>query len=157
MGRFRGLLTLMDVEGLMSENSVLQVLNSYKKAVYEKNVEDFVALYDQDIHVFDMWGQWSHHGLAVWRKMAEEWFGSLGVERVAVDFEDIKIKTSDKLAYASAFAKFAAVANDGQVIRYLQNRLTCVLELKNGQWKIIHEHTSGPINHETLKVSLKRS
>lgn len=138
------------------ENPILHVLNGYKKSVYEKNIEDFVALYDQDIFVFDMWGQWSHQGMAAWRKMAEEWFSSLGVEKVVVDFEDVKIKTSGHLAYASAFAKFAAVGSHGEILRYLQNRITCVFELKNGQWKIIHEHTSGPINHETLKVSLKR-
>lgn len=138
-------------------NSILNILEKYKKSVYEKDVESFLSIYDADIFVFDMWGEWSHQGVAVWKKMAEEWFSSLGSEKVVVDMDQIQIKSSESIAYVTAFLKFSAVSEKGEVLRYLQNRLTCVLENKNGNWKIVHEHTSGPVDHATLKVSLKRS
>jgi len=41
----------------MSENNpFLHALAMYAEAVYSKDLEAFTALYDQDVHVFDMWG-----------------------------------------------------------------------------------------------------
>jgi len=36
------------------------------------------------------------------------------------------------------------------------NRMTWVAVRKNGAWKIIHGHTSGPVNRDTMKVVLER-
>ena len=38
----------------------------------------------------------------------------------------------------------------------MQNRLTWVLKQKDGAWKIVHEHTSAPVDFETAKVILQR-
>lgn len=37
------------------EKPVIQVLDAYKAAVAAKDVDAFVALYDQDVRVFDLW------------------------------------------------------------------------------------------------------
>ncbi|WP_404615797.1 hypothetical protein [Rhodanobacter hydrolyticus] len=42
---------------------VVQILDSYKAAVFAKDVDAFAALYDDDVHVFDMWGAWSLQGI----------------------------------------------------------------------------------------------
>ncbi|CAB3778191.1 hypothetical protein LMG28614_00563 [Paraburkholderia ultramafica] len=41
------------------DNPILLVLDRYKAAVFAKDVDSFVALYDGDVLVFDMWGVWS--------------------------------------------------------------------------------------------------
>jgi len=135
---------------------VEQILKAYAAAVNAKDVDGFAALYDENVCVFDLWGAWKYQGIKAWRAMAEEWFSSLGSERVAVEFDDVQSKQTPHLAFVSAFAKYTAVSAEGKILRSLQNRLTCVLELKDGTWKITHEHTSAPADHKTLKVSLKR-
>jgi ketosteroid isomerase-like protein len=40
----------------------------YKAAARTKNVEAFLAIYDDDVHVFDMWGMWSLRGIEAWRE-----------------------------------------------------------------------------------------
>ncbi len=141
---------------MKSDNPVLQILEAYKAAVYAKDVGAFVSLYDENVCVFDMWGAWSYNGIAAWRKMAEGWFGSLGNERVVIDIDRLQLKQTQNLAFVSAFVKYSAVSPRGAVLRSLENRLTCVLELKGGAWKITHEHTSAPAEHKSLKVSLER-
>lgn len=133
-----------------------QILKAYSAAVDAKDVDAFAALYDENVCVFDMWGTWKYQGLKAWRAIAEEWFDSLGTERVVAEFNDVQSKQTPHLAFVSAFTKYTAVTLDGKILRSLQNRLTWVLEPKNGVWKITHEHTSAPADHKTLKVSLKR-
>jgi ketosteroid isomerase-like protein len=139
------------------ENPVQQALDAYKAAVYAKNIDAFMAIYDENIEVFDMWGPpWIYRGIQSWRGMAEEWFRGLKDERVVVDMENVQIKQTAQMALVSVFMKYTAVSPDGTPLRSLQNRMTCVLEPKDGVWKITHEHTSAPVDHNTLKVSLKR-
>jgi uncharacterized protein (TIGR02246 family) len=140
-----------------NENSVQEILETYKTAVYDKDIESFMSIYDENIEVFDMWGTtWAYRGAHAWREMTKEWFGGLGDERVVVDIEGIQVKQTEAMAFVSAFLKYTALSAEGKSLRSLQSRMTCVLESKNGVWKVIHEHTSAPVDHTTLKVSLKR-
>ena len=52
------------------------LFETYKNAVFQKDVEAFTALFDEKVRVFDMWVLWTYDGLAVWRDMAKDWFSS---------------------------------------------------------------------------------
>jgi len=138
------------------DSAVRSVLEGYKAAVFARDVDAFVALYDADLQVFDMWGQWSHRGLAAWRTMATQWFGSLGTERVVVDFSEVQTVVSPDLAVAHAFVTYTAIDAGGAKLRSLDNRMTVALKLQGGVWKIVHEHSSAPIDFETTKAIFKR-
>lgn len=135
---------------------VESLFENYKNAVLRKDVEAFASIFDEKVRVFDMWGSWSYDGLVAWREMAKGWFTSLGTDSDVVTFGDIQIEASGDLAIASAFVRFTAVSEKGEELRYLENRLTCVAKKKGETWKIIHQHTSGPIDFETMKVILRR-
>ena len=134
-----------------------QMLESYKAAVDHKDVGAFVALYDDDVQVFDMWGRWSYDGAEAWRGMATEWFGSLGGERVAVEFDDVRIVVGEVVAAAHALVTFKGLSADGEELRSMHNRLTWTLQRSDsGTWEVVHEHTSAPVDFETGKVMLQR-
>ena len=137
------------------DNPILQVLDDYKATVFAKDVDSFVALYDQDVLVFDMWRVWSYNGIASWREMAAGWFGSLGTERVIVDFKDAQTIVAQDLAVVHAFVTYKALTADGVALRSMDNRMTMTLRQKGDGWKIIHQHTSSPIDLDT-KVIFKR-
>jgi ketosteroid isomerase-like protein len=131
------------------------LFSTYKIAVYNKDLEAFTAIFDENIHVYDMWA-WTFEGLDAWRDMANGWFGSLGDEKSVVSFEDIRVEAGEDIASATAIARFSAVGPSGKELRHLFNRFTWVARKKNGAWKIVHEHTSGPADHSTLKIQLQR-
>ncbi len=137
----------------MEPQSLLQV---YKNAVFQKDLESFAFIFDEQVRVFDMWGSWSYDGLDAWREMAKAWFGSLGTDRDLVEFDDIQTESNGDLAIITAFVKFTAVSERGEELRYLQNRLTWIARKKDQSWKIIHQHTSSPVDGETMKVILQR-
>jgi len=140
---------------MTNENPVQQLLDAYTAAVYAKDIDAFMAIYDENIGVFDMWGtSWMYQGAQSWRGVAEEWFRGLGDERIVVDIENMQVRPTAQMAFVSAFVKYTALSPEGKPLRWLQNRMTCVLEPKNGVWKITHEHTSTPADHSSLKISL---
>lgn len=127
----------------------------YARAVWEKDVNGFLALYHPGARVFDTWGTWSHEGEQARRKVVEQWFGSLGNERVAVTFDRVQTTVTGSQGLLSARVVFAATSPAGVELRSMQNRLTWVLAPEGGTWKIIHEHTSVPLGPD-LKGLLAR-
>lgn len=142
----------------MSQTSdpVHQALARYSAAAYDKNVDAFVSLYADDVHVFDMWNSWELRGIGAWRDMAMGWFTSLGDERVVVRASDVVSNVTGELALGHATLTYTAVSADGRELRSLDNRITLALRRVGNEWKIFHEHTSGPIDHQTMKGTIKR-
>jgi uncharacterized protein (TIGR02246 family) len=135
--------------------TVLGVAGAYKTCVLRKDAAAFVELYADDVRVFDTWGVWSYEGAPAWRQAVEEWFGSLGTDRVTVAFDDVRVVERGAAATLSAVVRYTAVSASGIAVRSLQNRLTWSL-VNDGGWKIGHEHTSAPIGSSDMKAILRR-
>lgn len=134
-----------------------QALDAYAAAARAKDVDAFVALYADDVRLFDLWGAWSLRGIEVWRNAVTEWFSSLGDEQLVVTADQVESTFDGDLAVGHAILTYAAFAADGQALRSLDNRITMALHRSGGAWKIVHEHTSAPVDHATLKAMLKRT
>jgi uncharacterized protein (TIGR02246 family) len=142
---------------MAGQESVEAALDKYKATVYEKDVEAFVALYDEQARTFDMWGAWSYEGTAALRNLATEWFGSLGDERVDVRFDEVQTVTGNDTAVLHAFVTFTGLSANGDKLRAMTNRFTWGLRKDGeGSWKVVHEHTSAPVDFDTAKVILER-
>lgn len=135
---------------------ILRTFCAYQAAVLAKDAAAFAALYAPDVRIFDLWARWSQEGDAACLALATDWFGSLGSDRVVVTVEDVRTIMTPEIAVAHAFLTFTGMSAEGIELRAMSNRLTWVLKPLAGDWKIAHEHTSAPIDHETLKVILKR-
>jgi ketosteroid isomerase-like protein len=119
------------------EESFEQVFAAYKSAVFARDADALLALYDQNVRVFDMWGEWSYDGVEAWRRMVSEWFGSLGTERVVVEVEDVHTILAHDVVVAHAVVTYKGVSAEGAELRAIQNRLTWALQrkdrIKNGE------------------------
>jgi len=127
----------------------------FSDAVYNKDVEAYLELYDEQVLVFDMWQAWSYEGLPAWRKMVEGWFSSLGSDRDRVTFRDKHVEVAGDMGFVTAIVRFAAVSEAGEELRFLDNRLSWVIRRSGDAWKIVHQHTSGPIDFNSMKVQLR--
>jgi ketosteroid isomerase-like protein len=132
--------------------AIRQLLHGYTQSVLAKDVAAFVALYAADARVFDMWHRWSHDGQQPWREMVQGWFGSLRDERVAVAFSEVRTRVAQDLAVLHAFVSFAAIDAGGATLRSMTNRITMGLARQGDGWKIVHQHTSAPIDGETKAI-----
>jgi ketosteroid isomerase-like protein len=138
------------------EQPILQAIETYRAAVFAKDVDALVALYDPNVRTFDLWAQWSYDGIDAWRAMVAGWFEALGPDRVVVRFDHVQMRVAQDFAVVHAFVTYTGMSAEGQALRSMNNRLTWALLQKSGAWKIVHEHTSVPIDHETTKAILQR-
>ena len=140
----------------MNEQPISEFTEKYAAAVFGKDAGALLALYDEDVRIFDLWAVWAHEGAGPWRESVDAWFASLGDQRVGVDFDDVRILVTDGLATLHAIITYRDIGLDDVELDSMQNRLTWVFERRGSGWKIVHEHTSAPVDDKTLKVSLQR-
>ncbi|HEY8912146.1 SgcJ/EcaC family oxidoreductase [Lacisediminihabitans sp.] len=126
-----------------------RTLAAYAAAVNAKDVDAFAAIYDDDVHIFDSWGRWQYSGIDEWRAMATGWFESLGDETVEVGFADLRSVVGDDVAFGHAAVTFTGISATAERERAMTNRLSIGLHKKDGVWKVVHEHTSLPIDMES--------
>jgi uncharacterized protein (TIGR02246 family) len=139
------------------ENPVPRLLDAYQAAVLAKDVDAFVALYDEDAAIFDAWAAWSHRGRAAWRAAVAGWFGALGAGRVTVEFTDLRSELAPGLAVVHAFVRYAELDAAGTRLRSMDNRYSAVMRERGGAWRIVHEHTSAPIAGDSMQALLQRA
>ncbi len=140
-----------------TEQLIARILESYKSAVFAKDVDAFMQLYDPNVRVFDAWGVWSYEGSAAWRVAVQAWLTSLQSEKVRVTFDDKKISGGNDLAFVSAIVTYAGVSAEGEHLREMQNRITWVLRMSGHLLRIVHEHTSAPMDFNDTKAILQRT
>lgn len=133
-----------------------EMLERYAAAIGAKDVEAFLALYADDVRNFDLWSEWSYDGKAALRAMVTEWFGSLAEGGVEVEFDDVREVKGEDVTALSAFVTYRGLSPAGEVLRWMNNRLTWILRKDaDGAWQVVHEHTSAPAGDEG-KVTLQR-
>ncbi|MDP4083126.1 MAG: nuclear transport factor 2 family protein [Bacillota bacterium] len=132
---------------------VQDVIENYKSAVYEQDVEKFVSTYATNIQVYDCWEDWECKGISKWKEAVNGWFKGLKEEGVQlkVELNDLVIEENAGLAFIHSNVSFIAYNGSGEKLRQMTNRFTFGLKKQNNSWKIIHQHSSLPINMETGK------
>jgi ketosteroid isomerase-like protein len=126
----------------------------YQNAAWNKNPEAMINLYNKDALIFDMWDQGYISNTTEWNKSINDWLGSLGEEKVKVEFELINIQQSGNVGFACALIIFQALSADGTVLRGMKNRITLGFSKKEEGWKVTHQHTSAPISSDDLTAIL---
>ncbi|WP_373352848.1 SgcJ/EcaC family oxidoreductase [Pseudoroseicyclus sp. CXY001] len=140
----------------MTDTSEITALaDTYVAAAWDKDVERFLSIYDNQIFSYDTWESWSIAGIRNWEAMVREWFGSLQKERVRVTIEPERVEMSDGLAFVAAAISYAAIAPDDRELRSMTTRMTWVARKTDAGWRVIHEHGSAPIGFADLKADLR--
>jgi uncharacterized protein (TIGR02246 family) len=133
---------------------VQDVLETYKCAVYESDVEKFLSIYAADVHIYDCWGNWECKGISLWKESVTEWFNGLKEDNyvLKVDVNDLTIEENTNVAFVHCAVTYSAFRGDSEEKhRQMTNRFTFGLKKVNGSWLITHEHSSLPIDMQTGK------
>lgn len=132
------------------------LLPIYASAVLAKDSEALKSLYHPEVIVFDAWGRWAYRDRTEWGAAIAAWLGSLGTERVRVEFEVASAGSDANVAWLQAFVDYIAIDGQGQRLKSLTHRLSWVGRFIEGRWLVVHEHTSAPAEFETKQIMLAR-
>ena len=110
------------------------------RAHYEKNVRAIAAPFAGDAAIFNRAPPLVHHGVNLEEKQAwlDTWDGPIELES-----RDWKINVSGDQAFCHFFLHMNGTKVGGQRVSFWMRETVCLLR-ENGQWKIVHEHTSVP-------------
>lgn len=133
--------------------SVLEVLDHYKDSVNKQDINEFMKLYDTNVHIFDSWNTWEVKGLSQWETIIKDWFSILKRDKstLIVSYHDLVVEESDTIACIHTTIRYAELNSHQIEFRHLTNRFTLLLKKSDSEWKIIHEHSSLPIHSESGK------
>ena len=112
-----------------------------------------MSLYASDAHVFDAMSDWQYAGSDAWLTNVKHWFGHEGMSQGVV-IENLSITVSGDLAVARMDVHF--IASTETETYGMWTRMTSALRKSDGAWKIFQEHTSAPINPETMQPIMER-
>ena len=118
----------------------------YEQAAWDKDIESMIRLYGDNVVIYDMWTNGYQTGLTAWSMVIKDWLGSLGEEKVKVIFEMIEIHESGDIGFGSALITYQAISANNTILRSMKNRITVGFRKEKDVWKVIHQHTSAPIN-----------
>lgn len=127
----------------------------YQTSAWRKDTRAMIDLYDEQAVIFDMWDQGYQLNSVEWAKSIEDWLGSLGDEKVNVEFEMVRIHQSGNTGFASALIQFQAISREGFILRRMKNRITLGFSKVEAGWKVVHQHTSAPIRSDELTAILE--
>jgi len=126
----------------------------YSNAVWEKDSNKLLNLYDSDAIQFDMWDVGFYANLSKWTPGIQHWLASLGDERVEVRIEVLQKSESINMGFISGFIQFTAISIKDEKLRTMKNRITAVFMKKQDSWKVVHQHISAPIDSKNFTAIL---
>lgn len=123
------------------EPAVLAVIDTMREALFAKDPHKFVSAFAADAVVFNLAPPLLHHGVDRAEKQA--WFDSWSTS-LELEPRDFKVTVSGDYAFAYGFLRLAGTKKgaDGAVNFWM--RETVCLHKEQGEWSIVHEHTSVP-------------
>jgi ketosteroid isomerase-like protein len=118
------------------------IIESWAKAVREKDIEGILANHTDDIVLFDVPLPFRSSGIVAYR---ETWttFYDWAKDSGVFDIEDLVVIDSSDVAFCYATMRCSGYTDAGDP-ESLQFRLTIGLEKVDGTWMIRHEHHSVP-------------
>ncbi|SRR5579875_88426 len=116
------------------------------------SAQEAMKYYDptDQVTILDIGGpQREHVGQKDVRADLEKGFS--GMKDIKVQFLELKVITDGKLGYARSIQRFTATGPDGKPVD-ITFRQTDLLHKVDGQWKILEQHISVPVDMQTGKA-----
>lgn len=133
----------------MADTGVQDLFDRYVAAVKASDAGELLALYADDVHVFDLMEPFERHGRESGREMMESWLGDASATQDCA-IEDLHVIESGDLAAARAAVRYGVTMGDG-THHTMWNRATWTLQRIDGAWKIVTEHTSVPLGEDDMQ------
>jgi ketosteroid isomerase-like protein len=127
---------------MTNEVEIKTMVESWAKAVREKDMEGIMAWHHQDIVMFDLPPPFQSVGIDEYRK-TWDLFYSNEQEKDAFRIVDLHVVAGEDVAFCYAAMKCAYFDKENQKIE-LDFRLTIGFRKVSGQWWFVHEHHSEP-------------
>ena len=134
------------------EAAIQGLLDNAIKSLRDRNIEDLMSLYAQEVVAFDIAPPLRYVGVEAFRKLWEEVF-SVYQGPIHYEIHVLDITVGDDVAFAYSLNRMSGTLNTGQKTDYWLRWTACFRKI-NGKWLIVHHQNSVPVDLETGKALL---
>src|SRR5688500_14853808 len=139
-------------QALSTEAAIRALLETNAEAIRSKDVTAATAIYSPNVLLFDLIEPLQTKGIAALRARLTQWFSSFDGP-LGFDLRELEITASDGIAFCHSLNHVKATTVEGKALD-MQWRATLCLQNIDGQWMVVHSHTSVPFNMETMRASM---
>lgn len=132
------------------EPQIRERLEQWTRALHAKDLDALMALYAPDAVAFDLMPPHRVPDAEHYRKNFERWFAAMPGP-IEYQIHDLRITTSDTVAFSHSLGHVSATKANGEKTDYWV-RVTVGFQKRNGQWQMIHDHVSMPLDMATQKA-----
>lgn len=132
------------------DSQIRAFMDGFAQALRARDIDALMAHYAPDTVTFDIRPPAQVKGAQAYRKNFETWFASVAGP---IDYElhDLRIAASGEVGFCHSLCHVRSTRTTGEKSDYWV-RVTSGLRRTNGQWSIIHEHISMPIDLQTMQA-----
>ena len=134
------------------EAAIKRVIEGYVEAFRAKDLDGVMAIYAPEIVTFDLVPPLQYVGAEAMRNRWEEVF-SLLPGPVGYEIADLSITVGGDMAFTHSFNRASATLPSGQQIGTWVRWTACWRKIA-GQWLLVHDQVSVPVDVQTGKAVL---
>ncbi len=132
-----------------SESEIRALEHELSKAIREGDSAKIMSFYTDDVRAYDMMPPLQFINKRSYQKEAwEDCFSNVFQFPVEFEQHDLRVHADGDVAYSHCIIHMRGQTRDGQVME-AWTRNTTGWEKVEGQWLIVHEHNSVPLDKES--------
>jgi uncharacterized protein (TIGR02246 family) len=135
-----------------AESEIRSIIEGWAQAVRTRDSKALASHFAPRTVVFDLVNPLQYKGADDVHQRATQWLSSFK-EDPHYEIRDLTILASETVAHCHSLNHVSGVVTGGQKID-MWWRATVCFHKQNGQWLVVHEHSSIPMDPNTGKASL---
>lgn len=133
-----------------NEEQVRELTQKWLKAVHARDAAATMACYADDVIAYDLFAPAKVTGAAAYKKNYEMWFQCCQEGPASYEIKELDIVAGDDVAFCRSLNRMVGPnAEDKEEESWI--RVTVCFQKRGGEWKVVHEHVSVPLDMESQK------
>jgi ketosteroid isomerase-like protein len=133
-------------------NLIRELVEARLRAVRAKDIDTLGQVLAPDLMTFDVVEPMRRSGAQASIARAREWFGFFRDPAIGVETRDVQIFAGPEAAFAFYLVRFSGQQQTQKIDMWV--RSTLGKAKLDGEWRLVHEHSSVPFNPATGKATL---
>jgi ketosteroid isomerase-like protein len=139
-------------QSAQSAQQIQELFGQWSKAFEARDVDGVMAMYAPNITAFDIVPPLQFRGSDAYRKDYSEFFGQFSGP-IHLETPNMQIEVSGNTAFAFGLERITGKMTNGAPVD-MWLRYTEGLKRIDGQWRVVHEHISVPVDLATGKAAM---